>query len=33
MLLPPMADVRLFPPASRLGSLAFSQEKHCFNID
>lgn len=32
-LLPPMPDVRLLPPASRLGRLAFPQEKPCFNID
>jgi hemolysin activation/secretion protein len=32
-LLPPTPDVRLLPPASRLGRLAFPQEKPCFNID
>ncbi|WP_152562783.1 MULTISPECIES: ShlB/FhaC/HecB family hemolysin secretion/activation protein [unclassified Serratia (in: enterobacteria)] len=32
-LLPSTPDVRLLPPASRLGSLMFPQEKPCFNID
>ncbi|WP_081893193.1 MULTISPECIES: ShlB/FhaC/HecB family hemolysin secretion/activation protein [unclassified Serratia (in: enterobacteria)] len=32
-LLPPTPDVRLLPPASRLGRLMFPQEKPCFNID
>ncbi|HEY4468766.1 MAG TPA: ShlB/FhaC/HecB family hemolysin secretion/activation protein [Klebsiella sp.] len=32
-LLPPMPDVHLLPPASRLGSLAFPPEKPCFNIE
>lgn len=31
-LLPPTPDVRLLSPASRLGRLAFPQEKPCFNI-
>ena len=32
-LLPPTPDVRLLPPASRLGRLMFPLEKPCFNID
>jgi hemolysin activation/secretion protein len=32
-LLPPTPDVRLLPPASRLGSLVFPQETPCFRID
>ncbi|PVZ87802.1 hypothetical protein C9426_09330 [Serratia sp. S1B] len=32
-LLPPTPDVRLLPPASRVGSLAFPQESPCFRID
>lgn len=32
-LLPPTPDVRLMPPASRVGSLAFPQETPCFHIE
>lgn len=32
-LLPPTPDVRLLPPASRLGRLAFPQETPCFIIE